>query len=103
VPLRTFDEQRLHGLLEMQFARHAMFVSCAWFFDDLDRILKNNGFARSQLRSGSSHYTYAHPDLPDILTIPLNQPFIKRPYVVDALHAIDTVQEIDAERGRNKQ
>lgn len=38
VPLRAFDERRLHGLLEMQFARHAMFVSCAWFFDDLDRI-----------------------------------------------------------------
>lgn len=38
VSLRAFDAQRLHGLLEMQFARHAMFVSCAWFFDDLDRI-----------------------------------------------------------------
>ena len=36
--LRTSDEIRLSGLLEMQFVRHAMFLSCAWFFDDLDRI-----------------------------------------------------------------
>jgi hypothetical protein len=36
--LRTADELRLSGLLEMQFVRHAMFLSCAWFFDDLDRI-----------------------------------------------------------------
>jgi hypothetical protein len=25
-------------LLEMQLMRQAMFVSCAWFFDDLDRL-----------------------------------------------------------------
>lgn len=36
--LRSADEQRLKGLLEMQFARQAMFVSCAWFFEDLDRL-----------------------------------------------------------------
>ncbi len=36
--LRPMEEQRLHGLMEMQVARQAMFVSCAWFFDDLDRI-----------------------------------------------------------------
>jgi hypothetical protein len=31
-------EARLKGLLEMEFARQAMFVSCAWFFEDLDRL-----------------------------------------------------------------
>jgi len=36
--LRTADEQRLRGLLEMEVARQAMFVSCAWFFEDVDRI-----------------------------------------------------------------
>ncbi|HTD80442.1 MAG TPA: DUF3536 domain-containing protein, partial [Chloroflexota bacterium] len=36
--LRTADALRLGGLLEMQFMRQAMFVSCAWFFDDLDRL-----------------------------------------------------------------
>lgn len=37
-PLSQRERQRLHGLLEMQFDRQAMFVSCAWFFEDLDRI-----------------------------------------------------------------
>jgi hypothetical protein len=36
--LRTADELRLGGLLEMQLMRQAMFVSCAWFFDDLDGL-----------------------------------------------------------------
>lgn len=36
--LDSRDEQRLCGLMEMQLARHAMFASCAWFFDDLDRL-----------------------------------------------------------------
>lgn len=35
---RSSDEPRVKGLLEMQIARHAMFVSCAWFFEDLDRL-----------------------------------------------------------------
>jgi alpha-amylase/alpha-mannosidase (GH57 family) len=37
-PLTQCERHRLHGLLEMQFDRQAMFVSCAWFFEDLDRI-----------------------------------------------------------------
>jgi hypothetical protein len=37
-PLAERERQHLHGLLEMQFDRQAMFVSCAWFFEDLDRI-----------------------------------------------------------------
>lgn len=36
--LRSADEARLAGLMEMQFARQAMFVSCAWFFEDVDRL-----------------------------------------------------------------
>jgi len=71
-------------------------------FSDLDLVLKHYHFSRSQPGGGSSHYTYNHSDLPDILTIPFNQPFIKRPYVMDALRAIDAVQEIAAERERDK-
>ena len=36
--LRLAEKRRIIGLLEMQLARQAMFVSCAWFFDDLDRL-----------------------------------------------------------------
>lgn len=37
-PLHRADERRLTAMMEMEMARQAMFVSCAWFFDDLDRI-----------------------------------------------------------------
>src|SRR5207237_5061449 len=36
--LRLAEKRRIMGLLEMQLARQAMFVSCAWFFADLDRL-----------------------------------------------------------------
>jgi hypothetical protein len=33
------------ALLEAQYYRHLMFASCAWFFDDLDRIEPRNAIA----------------------------------------------------------
>lgn len=70
-------------------------------FDDLDKVLTDNDFTRSQPSGGSSHYTYSHDDLPDILTIPMphgRRNEVKRPYVKDAIRAIDTVQAIQDER-----
>ena len=46
--LRSADEARLSGLLEMQFARQAMFVSCAWFFEDVDRLEPRIALAQAQ-------------------------------------------------------
>lgn len=43
-------------------------------FEDLDKVLKYFGFERRNPKGGSSHYTYFHSSLPDILTIPKNRP-----------------------------
>ncbi len=36
--LSAVARTRIEALFDMQAARHAMFVSCAWFFEDLDRL-----------------------------------------------------------------
>ncbi|MGE3911305.1 MAG: DUF3536 domain-containing protein [Chloroflexota bacterium] len=36
------SQRRVFGLLEAQYYRHLMFASCAWFFEDLDRIEPRN-------------------------------------------------------------
>jgi transcription-repair coupling factor (superfamily II helicase) len=60
-------------------------------FDDLNKLLIRYGFERRQSRRGSSHYTYSHSNLVDILTIPFNRPvnveYVKR--------AIDAIQKVD--------
>ena len=45
-------ERRAFGLLEAQYYRHLMFASCAWFFEDLDRIEPRNaiGYGLRALR-----------------------------------------------------
>ena len=63
-------------------------------FDDLDKLLKRYGFQRRQPRGGSSHYSYSHPDLQDVLTIPKARP-IKAIYVKAAL---DAIRKIEADR-----
>jgi predicted RNA binding protein YcfA (HicA-like mRNA interferase family) len=73
-------------------------------FSDLDAfIMDNKGFTRTQPRGGSSHYTYTHPDLPDILTVPFRKPVVKRPYVVRALAAVDTVRASEIARKEKQQ
>lgn len=53
-------------------------------FQDLDKILRKFGFSCRKPSSGSSHYTYFHTKLPDILTIPYRRPikaiYVKKPY-----------------------
>lgn len=56
-------------------------------FRDIDKILtKAGGF--EVRNSGSSHYVYYHPDLPDNLTIPKKRP-VKPIYIKKALEAFD--------------
>jgi alpha-amylase/alpha-mannosidase (GH57 family) len=38
-------QRRAFALLETQYYRHLMFASCAWFFEDLDRIEPRNAIA----------------------------------------------------------
>jgi predicted RNA binding protein YcfA (HicA-like mRNA interferase family) len=61
-------------------------------FRELDKLLRKHGFERSNPRSGSSHYTYRHPDLVHILTIPYKRP-IKAIYVKQALAAIEQLEQ----------
>lgn len=60
-------------------------------FDEIDKLLtKMGGFNRRAPKSGSSHYTYSHPDLQDILTVPKDRP-IKVIYIKKALAAFEIV------------
>ena len=62
-------------------------------FEELDKLLtKVGGFIRRNPKGGSSHYTYSHPDLVDIITIPKDKP-VKPIYVKKALIAFDIVKE----------
>ena len=56
-------------------------------FKDIDKLLtKVGGF--DVRNSGSSHYVYYHPDLPDNITIPINRP-VKPIYIKKAIEAFD--------------
>lgn len=59
-------------------------------FEDLDKLLTRAGFECRQPRSGSSHYTYHHPKLIEVLSIPKARP-IKAIYVKKAIAAIESV------------
>ena len=49
---RRSGQRRALALLEAQYYRHLMFASCAWFFEDLDRIEPRNaiGYGLRALR-----------------------------------------------------
>ena len=57
-------------------------------FEELDKILNRYNFKRRQPRKGSSHYTYSHDKIDDIITIPKDKP-LKAIYVKDAITAIE--------------
>lgn len=53
-------------------------------FEELDKILVNAEYERTQPRGGSSHYTYKKPGSRS-LTIPRQIPYVKECYVRDVL------------------
>lgn len=65
-------------------------------FDDLDLVLRGAGFApRKESRGGSSHVTYVHPLIAEIVTVVMphvGATHIKEHQVKDALAAIDAVR-----------
>lgn len=62
-------------------------------FNEIDKLLTRfGGFTCRNPKSGSSHYTYSHPDLIDIITIPKDKP-IKEVYIKRALKLLDLVKE----------
>lgn len=65
---------------------------------DLDAVLRGVGFIPRAPGSGSSHRSYKHPDLRDVLTIPAHGSTVKEAYVRQSLAAVDVVRRIRAER-----
>lgn len=61
-------------------------------FKELDGLLVKYGFQRRAPSKGSSHYTYTHPKLDEILTIPFSRP-VKAVYVKTAIALIRKLQE----------
>lgn len=59
-------------------------------FKELDKLLRKHGFECSN--PGSSHYTYRHPELVNILTIPCKRP-VKAIYVKQVLAAIEELEQ----------
>lgn len=62
-----------------------------WVIEDLRKILKAYGFVEGVSGRGS-HVTFSHPDLVDILTIPVHKP-IKPVYVKQIIAQIDYLKE----------
>ena len=56
-------------------------------FEELDRILINEGFNKRQPGGGSSHYIYSKGRIR--LTIPLRKPYILEAYVKLAIKALE--------------
>lgn len=54
--LSTQDTQRLLWLLEAQFYRQRMYASCAFFFDDLDRLEPRYAIANAVRAMALTHY-----------------------------------------------
>ncbi|NLZ54405.1 MAG: addiction module toxin, HicA family [Thermoanaerobacteraceae bacterium] len=62
-------------------------------FKEIDKLLtKVGGFTKRNPSGGSSHYTFSHPDLRDIIAIPKDKP-IKPFYIKEALSAFEIVKE----------
>ena len=56
-------------------------------FEELDKILRREGYMPSQPRGGSSHYTYKKLGGRS-LTVPRQLPYVNECYVRDVLEAI---------------
>ena len=55
-------------------------------FSELDRVLRDFGFAVRQPSSGSSHYVYTKKDIQ--ISVPFKRPYVKEIYVKRVLELI---------------
>ena len=58
-------------------------ADASFTFEELRAVLLRLGFEQRAPRSGSSHFTFAHPAVPSILTVPKHKP-LKPVYVRNA-------------------
>jgi len=63
-------------------------------FDEIDKLLKAYHFKSRQPSGGSSHFTYTHPELPDIVTIAKHGNKVKAVYIRTAINAIEKALEL---------
>jgi len=61
-------------------------------FEELNRLLLKYRFQRRTPGKGSSHFTYTHPKLEEILTIPFSRP-VKAVYVKKAISAMQKIKQ----------
>jgi len=55
-------------------------------FNELDRVLKDFGFAVRQPKSGSSHYVYTKKEIQ--ISVPFKRPYVKEVYAKRVLELI---------------
>jgi len=63
-------------------------------FDDVDKLLRAFNFKSRQPSGGSSHYTYTHPDIPDIVTVAKHGNKIKAVYIRIVIRTIKKLLEL---------
>lgn len=56
-------------------------------FEEIDKVLQDIGFVRTQPSKGSSHYTYHFGNI--TLTIPYKRPYIKVVYVKKVIELLE--------------
>lgn len=61
-------------------------------YEELEQLLTRKGGFEVR-NKGSSHYTFSHPDLAEILTVKKEQPYLKSIYVKKALKLFEQVSQ----------
>jgi len=64
-------------------------------FEELDKLLIRAGFIKRQSGKGSSHFVYRKDGR--IISIPLNNPYIKQTYVIEAIVLLTEYAEDEGE------
>lgn len=62
-----------------------------WTIEDVRKVFIKYGFSEGK-SSGGSHVSFSHPNLEEILTIPVHKP-IKSIYVKQLIEKIDYLEE----------
>lgn len=62
-----------------------------WRIDDLRKVFNQYGFIEGS-SNGGSHISFSHPNLEEILTVPVHKP-IKAIYVKQLIEKIDYLEE----------
>lgn len=73
-------------------------TSIGWTYDQLSKLLVGFGFIKSE---GGEHTKYAHQAFPVVLVVIPRHHKVKRVYIEKALEAIELVERLQMEAGRD--